>query len=217
MEKTDIEIASAAKLQPVQAVAEGLGLGNGDLESYGSDKAKVRLETIARLQGRPDGALVLVTAMTPTAAGEGKSTTTVGLGDAFRHLGKRSIVAIREPSLGPCFGIKGGAAGGGYAQVMPMEDINLHFTGDFHAVTSAHNLLAALIDNHIYWGNDLGFDTRRVTWRRVMDMNDRALRNVVSSLGGIANGFPREDGFDITVASEVMAIFCPSPDLSALT
>ena len=216
MEKTDIEIASAAKLQPVQAVAEGLGLGNGDLESYGSDKAKVRLETIARLQGRPDGALVLVTAMTPTAAGEGKSTTTVGLGDAFRHLGKRSIVAIREPSLGPCFGIKGGAAGGGYAQVMPMEDINLHFTGDFHAVTSAHNLLAAVLDNHLFQGNALGLDARRLAWKRVLDMNDRALRNVIVGLGGPAHGVPRESGFEITVASEIMAVLCLAKDLKDL-
>ena len=216
MMKTDLEIARAAKLQPVQAVAEGLGLGNGDLESYGSVKAKIRLETIARLQGQPDGALVLVTAMTPTAAGEGKSTTTVGLGDAFRHLGKRSIVTIREPSLGPCFGIKGGAAGGGYAQVMPMEDINLHFTGDFHAVTSAHNLLAAVLDNHLFQGNALGLDARRLAWKRVLDMNDRALRNVIVGLGGPAHGIPRESGFEITVASEIMAVLCLSKDLKDL-
>ncbi|PYM33496.1 MAG: formate--tetrahydrofolate ligase [Candidatus Rokuibacteriota bacterium] len=216
MKKTDIEIARAAKLQPVQAIAEGLGLGNGDLESYGSVKAKIRLETIARLQGQPDGALVLVTAMTPTAAGEGKSTTTVGLGDAFRHLGKRSIVTIREPSLGPCFGIKGGAAGGGYAQVMPMEDINLHFTGDFHAVTSAHNLLAAVLDNHLFQGNALGLDARRLAWKRVLDMNDRALRNVIVGLGGPAHGIPRESGFEITVASEIMAVLCLSKDLKDL-
>ena len=216
MKKTDIEIARAAKLQPVQAIAEGLGLGNGDLESYGSVKAKIRLETIARFQGQPDGALVLVTAMTPTAAGEGKSTTTVGLGDAFRHLGKRSIVTIREPSLGPCFGIKGGAAGGGYAQVMPMEDINLHFTGDFHAVTSAHNLLAAVLDNHLFQGNALGLDARRLAWKRVLDMNDRALRNVIVGLGGPAHGIPRESGFEITVASEIMAVLCLSKDLKDL-
>jgi formate--tetrahydrofolate ligase len=216
MKKTDLEIAREAKLRPVQAVAEGLGLGNGDLESYGSDKAKVRLETIERLQGGPDGALVLVTAMTPTAAGEGKSTTTVGLGDAFRHLGKRSIVTIREPSLGPCFGIKGGAAGGGYAQVMPMEDINLHFTGDFHAVTSAHNLLAAVLDNHLFQGNALGLDARRLAWKRVLDMNDRALRNVIVGLGGPAHGIPRESGFEITVASEIMAVLCLSKDLKDL-
>ena len=216
MMKTDLEIARAAKLQPVQAIAEGLGLGNGDLESYGSVKAKIRLETIARLQGQPDGALVLVTAMTPTAAGEGKSTTTVGLGDAFRHLGKRSIVTIREPSLGPCFGIKGGAAGGGYAQVMPMEDINLHFTGDFHAVTSAHNLLAAVLDNHLFQGNALGLDARRLAWKRVLDTNDRALRNVIVGLGGPAHGIPRESGFEITVASEIMAVLCLSKDLKDL-
>ena len=216
MMKTDLEIARAAKLQPVQAIAEGLGLGNGDLESYGSVKAKIRLETIARFQGQPDGALVLVTAMTPTAAGEGKSTTTVGLGDAFRHLGKRSIVTIREPSLGPCFGIKGGAAGGGYAQVMPMEDINLHFTGDFHAVTSAHNLLAAVLDNHLFQGNALGLDARRLAWKRVLDMNDRALRNVIVGLGGPAHGIPRESGFEITVASEIMAVLCLSKDLKDL-
>jgi formate--tetrahydrofolate ligase len=214
--KSDIAIAHEAKLQPVQAIAEGLGLGNGDLELYGSYKAKVRLETIERLQPGPDGALVLVTAMTPTPAGEGKSTTTVGLGDAFRHLGKRSIVAIREPSLGPCFGIKGGAAGGGYAQVMPMEDINLHFTGDFHAITSAHNLLSAVLDNHLFQGNGLGLDARRVVWKRVLDMNDRALRSVVVGLGGPANGIPRESGFEITVASEIMAILCLSRDIKDL-
>jgi formate--tetrahydrofolate ligase len=214
--KSDIEIAHEAKLQPVQAIAEGLGLANGDLELYGSYKAKVRMETIERLQPGPDGALVLVTAMTPTPAGEGKSTTTVGLGDAFRHLGKRSIVAIREPSLGPCFGIKGGAAGGGYAQVMPMEDINLHFTGDFHAVTSAHNLLSAMLDNHLFQGNGLGLDARRVVWKRVLDMNDRALRSVVVGLGGPVNGIPRESGFEITVASEIMAILCLSRDLKDL-
>jgi formate--tetrahydrofolate ligase len=216
MVKSDIEIAREAKLQPVQAIAEGLGLGNGDLELYGSYKAKVRMETIERLRSEPDGALVLVTAMTPTPAGEGKSTTTVGLGDAFRHLGKRSVVTIREPSLGPCFGIKGGAAGGGYAQVMPMEDINLHFTGDFHAITSAHNLLAAVLDNHIFQGNRLDLDARRLVWKRVLDMNDRALRNVIVGLGGPVNGIPRESGFEITVASEIMAILCLSRDLKDL-
>ncbi|MGH7355190.1 MAG: formate--tetrahydrofolate ligase [Candidatus Rokuibacteriota bacterium] len=214
--KTNIEIAREATLQPVQAIAEGLGVGSRDLELYGSDKAKVRLEAIERLRDAPDGALVLVTAMTPTPAGEGKSTTTVGLGDALRHLGKRSIVAIREPSLGPCFGIKGGAAGGGYAQVMPMEDINLHFTGDLHAVTSAHNLLSAVVDNHVFQGNALGLDARRVVWKRVLDMNDRALRNVIVGLGGPGNGIPRESGFEITVASEVMAILCLSRDLNDL-
>ncbi len=216
MVKSDIEIAHEAKLQPVQAVAEGLGLGNGDLELYGSYKAKVRMEVIERLRDEPDGALVLVTAMTPTSAGEGKSTTTVGLGDAFRHLGKRSIVAIREPSLGPCFGIKGGAAGGGYAQVMPMEDINLHFTGDFHAITSAHNLLSAVLDNHIFQGNGLGLDPRRLAWKRVLDMNDRALRNVIVGLGGPVNSIPRESGFEITAASEIMAILCLSRDVRDL-
>ena len=216
MMKSDIEIAREAKVQSVQAIAEGLGLGNGDLEAYGSYKAKVRMETIERLRDKPDGALVLVTAMTPTPAGEGKSTTTVGLGDAFRHLGKRAIVTMREPSLGPCFGIKGGAAGGGYAQVMPMEDINLHFTGDLHAITSAHNLLAATLDNHIFQGNALGLDARRVIWKRVLDMNDRALRNVVLGLGGPVNGIPRESGFEITVASEIMAILCLSWDLKDL-
>ncbi len=216
MVKSDIEIAQEAKLQPVQSIAEILGLGNGDLETYGSYKAKVRLEVLERLKDGPDGVLVLVTAMTPTPAGEGKSTTTVGLGDAFRHLGKRSIVAIREPSLGPCFGIKGGAAGGGYAQVMPMEDINLHFTGDLHAITSAHNLLSAALDNHIFQGNTLGLDARRLVWKRVLDMNDRALRNIVLGLGGPVNGIPRESGFEITVASEIMAILCLSHDLKDL-
>src|SRR5207244_3100215 len=180
-------------------------------------KAKVGLDCIDRPADRPDGKLSLVTAITPTPAGEGKTTTAGWLGDALNRIGKKTIICLREPSLGPCFGVKGGAAGGGYAQVVPMEDINLHFTGDFHAITSAHNLLAALVDNHIYWGNELGFDTRRVTWRRVMDMNDRALRSIVSSLGGISNGFPREDAFDITVASEVMAIFCLATDLKDLT
>jgi formate--tetrahydrofolate ligase len=211
--KTDIEIAREATLQPITSVAATLGLGPDDLELYGSHKAKIRMETIERLRAGSDGMLVLVTAMTPTPAGEGKSTTTVGLGDAFRKIGKRAIVAIREPSLGPCFGMKGGAAGGGYAQVMPMEDINLHFTGDFHAITSAHNLLAAALDNHIFQSNALGFDTRRVTWKRVLDMNDRALRNVVLGLGGPVNGVPRESGFEITVASEIMAILCLSLDL----
>src|SRR5207248_6025930 len=171
---------------------------------------------VRSLDGRPNGKLILVTAITPTPAGEGKTTTTVGLGDALNHIGKKAILCLREPSLGPSFGMKGGAAGGGYAQVVPMEDINLHFTGDFHAITSANNLLAALIDNHIYYGNTLGIDARRVAWRRVLDMNDRALRSIVSSLGGVANGFPREDGFDITVASEVMAIFCLARDLDDL-
>jgi formate--tetrahydrofolate ligase len=214
--KSDIEIAHEAELQPVQTIAAGLGLDVQDLELYGSYKAKIRMETIERVRSGKDGSLVLVTAMTPTPAGEGKSTTTVGLGDAFRRIGKRAIVAIREPSLGPCFGVKGGAAGGGYAQVMPMEDINLHFTGDFHAITSAHNLLAATLDNHMFQGNALGVDTRRVSWKRVLDMNDRALRNVVVGLGGPVNGIPRESGFEITVASEIMAILCLSRDLQDL-
>ena len=214
--KSDIEIAHEAKLQPVQTIAAGLGLDLEDLELYGSYKAKIRMETIERVRGCEDGALVVVTAMTPTPAGEGKSTTTVGLGDAFRKIGKRAIVAIREPSLGPCFGVKGGAAGGGHAQVMPMDDINLHFTGDFHAITSAHNLLAAMLDNHMFQGNALGIDTRRVIWKRVLDMNDRALRSVVLGLGGPVNGIPREAGFEITGASEVMAILCLSRDLQDL-
>ena len=214
--KSDIDIAHEAKLQPIEAIAASLGLDAEDLEFYGPFKAKVRMETIKRLQAGEDGALVLVTAMTPTPAGEGKSTTTVGLADAFRKIGKRAIVAIREPSLGPCFGVKGGAAGGGYAQVMPMEDINLHFTGDFHAITAAHNLLAATLDNHIFQGNELGLDSRRVGWKRVLDMNDRALRNVVVGLGGPVNGVPRESGFEITVASEIMAVLCLARDLRDL-
>ena len=214
--KSDIEIARAAMLLPIHAVAEDLGLNASDLEPYGAYKAKVRMEAIERLRERPDGALVLVTAMTPTPAGEGKSTTTVGLGDAFRRIGKRSVVAIREPSLGPCFGIKGGAAGGGRAQVVPMEDINLHFTGDFHAIGAAHNLLAATLDNHLFHGNALEIDSRRASWRRVLDMNDRALRHIVLGLGGTVNGVPRESGFDITAASEIMAILCLARDLKDL-
>src|SRR5690349_13812007 len=214
---SDIDIARAAKTKPINDIAKGIGIPDEHLYRYGPTKAKVSFNFIESLKNKPNGKLILVTAITPTPAGEGKTTTTVGLGDGLNRIGKKTIICLREPSLGPCFGVKGGAAGGGYAQVVPMEDINLHFTGDFHAITSAHNLLAALVDNHIYWGNELGFDTRRVTWRRVMDMNDRALRNIVSSLGGVANGFPREDGFDITVASEVMAIFCLSTDLADLT
>jgi formate--tetrahydrofolate ligase len=187
-----------------------------DLLPYGHDKAKISADFIKSLKASKDGKLILVTAINPTPAGEGKTTTTVGLGDGLNRIGKKAIVCIREASLGPCFGVKGGAAGGGYAQVVPMEDINLHFTGDFHAITTAHNLLSALIDNHIYWGNEQGIDTRRVAWRRVMDMNDRALREIVCSLGGVANGYPREAGFDITVASEVMAILCLSIDLKDL-
>ncbi len=215
--KSDIEIAQAAKKRPILDVArEKLGIGPENLEPYGHYKAKVSMDFIKSIQGRPNGKLILVTAINPTPAGEGKTTTTVGLTDALNFIGKKAMLCIREPSLGPSFGLKGGAAGGGYAQVVPMEDINLHFTGDFHAITSANNLLAALIDNHIYWGNALGIDPRRIAWRRVLDMNDRALRSIVSSLGGVANGFPREDGFDITVASEVMAIFCLARDLDDL-
>jgi formate--tetrahydrofolate ligase len=213
---SDIEIARAARLRPIQDIAAGLGLGSGDIDLYGDTKAKIRSAAIERAAGNPDGKLVLVTAMTPTPAGEGKSTTTVGLGDAFRTLGKRAIVAIREPSLGPCFGVKGGAAGGGYAQVVPMEEINLHFTGDFHAITAAHNLLSAVLDNHIFQGNPLAIDPRRVVWKRVLDMNDRALRDIVIGLGGPAHGVPRESGFEITVASEIMAILCLARDLADL-
>jgi formate--tetrahydrofolate ligase len=215
--KSDIEIAQAAKMRPIMDIArERLGIAPEHLEPYGHYKAKVSMDFIKSLHGRPSGKLILVSAITPTPAGEGKTTTTVGLTDALNQIGKKAMLCLREPSLGPSFGMKGGAAGGGYAQVVPMEDINLHFTGDFHAVTSAHNLLAAMIDNHIYWGNDLGIDSRRVAWRRVMDMNDRALREIVCSLGGVANGFPREAGFDITVASEIMAIFCLAKDLRDL-
>ena len=215
--KSDIEIAQAARMRPILEIArEKLGIAPENLEPYGHYKAKVSLDYIKRLQDRPNGKLILVSAITPTPAGEGKTTTTVGLTDALNHIGKKAMLCIREPSLGPCFGMKGGAAGGGYAQVVPMEEINLHFTGDLHAIGTANNLLAALIDNHVYWGNALGIDTRRVAWRRAIDMNDRALRSLVSSLGGTANGFPREDGFDITVASEVMAIFCLARDLDDL-
>jgi formate--tetrahydrofolate ligase len=215
--KTDIEISQTAKKRPILDVArERLGIAPENLEPYGHYKAKVSMDYINSLQKRPNGKLILVSAINPTPAGEGKTTTTVGLTDALNHIGKKAMLCIREPSLGPSFGMKGGAAGGGYAQVVPMEDINLHFTGDFHAITSANNLLAALIDNHIYYGNTLGIDARRVAWRRVLDMNDRALRSIVSSLGGVANGFPREDGFDITVASEVMAIFCLARNLDDL-
>ena len=213
---TDLEIARAATLKPIRDIAAKAGIPEDALEPYGKHKAKVGLDFIAGLEDRPDGALVLVTGINPTPAGEGKTTTTVGLGDALNAIGVKTMIALREPSLGPCFGVKGGATGGGYAQVLPMEDINLHFTGDFHAITSANNLLAALVDNHLYWGNGVGLDARRVSWRRALDMNDRALRGIVSSLGGVANGFPREDGFDITVASEVMAVFCLSRDLADL-
>ncbi|HEX6144215.1 MAG TPA: formate--tetrahydrofolate ligase [Geminicoccaceae bacterium] len=214
--QTDIEIARAAAVRPIDDIAARLDIPAGALEPYGRLKAKVRLDFLDQLQDRPDGKLVLVTAITPTPAGEGKTTTTVGLGDGLNRIGRRAVICLREPSLGPCFGMKGGAAGGGYAQVVPMEDINLHFTGDFHAIGSAHNLLAALLDNHVYWGNERAIDLRRVAWRRVVDMNDRALRQIVTSLGGVANGFLREDGFDITVASEVMAIFCLATGLEDL-
>jgi formate--tetrahydrofolate ligase len=215
--KSDIEISQSAKKREILDVAkEKLGIAAENLEPFGHYKAKVSLDYIKTLQGKKNGKLILVTAISPTPAGEGKTTTTVGLTDALQHIGKKAMMCLREPSLGPSFGMKGGAAGGGYAQVIPMEDINLHFTGDFHAITSAHNLLSALIDNHIYWGNKLGIDSRRVTWRRVMDMNDRALRQIVCSLGGVANGYPREAGFDITVASEVMAIFCLAKDIDDL-
>jgi formate--tetrahydrofolate ligase len=214
--KSDIEIAREAKLRPITAVADSIGVPEAALHPYGRHIAKIDPGFIDGLDGRPDGKLVLVTAINPTPAGEGKTTTTVGLGDGLSRIGKKSLICVREPSLGPCFGMKGGAAGGGYAQIVPMEQINLHFTGDFHAITSAHNLLAAMLENHIYWGNALGFDTRRVAWRRVLDMNDRSLRSIVSSLGGVSNGFAREDGFDITVASEVMAVFCLASDVKDL-
>ena len=204
--KTDIEIAREANKKPIQEIGKKLGISELDLVPYGHDKAKISAEFIANAKKNDDGKLILVTAINPTPAGEGKTTTTVGLADGLNRIGKKALICIREASLGPCFGMKGGAAGGGYAQVVPMEDMNLHFTGDFHAITSAHNLLSAMIDNHIYWGNELEIDQRRVTWKRVMDMNDRALRDIVTSLGGVANGFPRQAGFDITVASEVMAI-----------
>ncbi len=214
--KSDIEIARAAKKKPIMEIGAKLGIPSEHLLPYGHDKAKISAEFIKAQRGKPDGKLILVTAINPTPAGEGKTTTTVGLGDGLNRIGKKAVVCIREASLGPNFGIKGGAAGGGMAQVVPMEDMNLHFTGDFHAITTAHNLLSALIDNHIYWGNEQNIDTRRVVWRRVMDMNDRALREIVCSLGGVANGYPREAGFDITVASEVMAILCLSNDLKDL-
>ena len=213
---TDIEIARKANKKPIQEIGAKLDIPSEHLLPYGHDKAKVSADFIKSLEGRPDGKLILVTAINPTPAGEGKTTTTVGLGDGLNKIGKKAAICIREASLGPCFGMKGGAAGGGYAQVVPMEDMNLHFTGDFHAITSAHNLLSAMIDNHIYWGNELGIDSRRIVWRRVMDMNDRALRQITTSLGGVANGFPAEAGFDITVASEVMAILCLANDLDDL-
>ena len=217
MPKSDIEIAREATMRPIAEVGARLDIPAEALMPYGHHKAKISPGFLEGLEDRPDGKLILVTAITPTPAGEGKTTTTVGLGDGLNRIGKKAIMCLREPSLGPCFGMKGGAAGGGYAQVVPMEDINLHFTGDFHAIGIAHNLLSALIDNHIYWGHEPGIDSRRVAWKRVVDMNDRALRSIVNSLGGVANGFPREDGFDIVVASEIMAIFCLAKDLSDLS
>ena len=214
--KSDIEIARDAKKRPIQEIGEKLGIPYADLLPFGHDKAKVSEDYIKRVSSQENGKLVLVTAINPTPAGEGKTTTTVGLGDGLNRIGKKAAICIREASLGPCFGMKGGAAGGGYAQVVPMEEMNLHFTGDFHAITSAHNLLAAMLDNHIYWGNEQQIDIRRIAFRRVMDMNDRALRQIVCNLGGVANGFPREAGFDITVASEVMAILCLATDLNDL-
>ena len=214
--KSDIEIAQAATLKPIQEIANKLGIPNDALIPYGHDKAKISAEFLKKIDKEKDGKLILVTAVSPTPAGEGKTTTTVGLGDAMNLIGKKAVMCLREPSLGPCFGMKGGAAGGGYAQVVPMTDINLHFTGDFHAIGAANNLLAALIDNHMHWENELNIDPRRVTWRRVVDMNDRALRSVTSGLGGFHNGVVREAGFDITVASEIMAIFCLATDLKDL-
>ena len=214
--KSDIEIAREAAQKPIMEIGETLGVAQQSLIPYGHTKAKIDLNFIDSLSDRPDGKLILVTAITPTPAGEGKTTTTVGLGDGMNQIGKNTTICLREPSLGPCFGMKGGAAGGGYAQVVPMEDINLHFTGDFHAIGSAHNLLSALVDNSIYWNAKTALDSRRVTWRRVVDMNDRALRHIACSLGGVVNGFPRESGFDITVASEVMAIFCLAENLGDL-
>lgn len=214
--KTDIQIAQEAKMKPIKEIAQAVGLEGNEIELYGDYKAKVSLDVPQRLAGKPDGKLILVTAINPTPAGEGKSTTTVGLGQAMRKMGKNAIIALREPSLGPCMGVKGGAAGGGYAQVVPMEDINLHFTGDIHAITTAHNLLAALLDNHLHQGNQLDIDPRRIVFKRVMDMNERALRNITIGLRGRNNGFPREDGFDISVASEVMAILCLASDLEDL-
>ncbi|MBQ3445059.1 MAG: formate--tetrahydrofolate ligase, partial [Selenomonadaceae bacterium] len=213
---SDVEIAQGAKVDKITAAAAKLGLSEDDLEFYGKFKAKIAPDVWQRIEHNPDGKLILVTAITPTPAGEGKTTTSIGLADAFARLNKKVCVALREPSLGPCFGIKGGAAGGGYAQVVPMEDINLHFTGDFHALTTAHNLLAAVVDNHLHQGNELNIDTRRVVWKRVLDLNDRALRNVIVGLGGKINGVPRESGFDITVASEMMAILCLAKDFSDL-
>ena len=217
MAKSDIEIAREASLQPITEIAQKLDISPADFKPFGHDKAKLTTEFINSLQGKPDGKLILVTAISPTPAGEGKTTTTVGLGDGLNSIGKKAVMCLREPSLGPCFGMKGGAAGGGYAQVVPMEDINLHFTGDFHAIGAAHNLLSALVDNHVQWENKAGLDPRRITWKRVMDMNDRTLRDITIGLGGPGNGTPRESGFDITVASEIMAIFCLATNLDDLS
>ena len=213
---SDIEIARGATLKPIQEIGEKLGVANEELIPFGHDKAKISMGCVEAAKQQPQGRLILVTAMSPTPAGEGKTTTSVGLTDGLNRIGKKALACLREPSLGPCFGMKGGAAGGGYAQVVPMEEINLHFTGDFHAIGTAHNLLSAMVDNHIYWHNEMKFDSRRVVWRRVVDMNDRALRQITASLGGVTNGFPRESGFDITVASEVMAIFCLAENLEDL-
>ncbi|MBI2149843.1 MAG: formate--tetrahydrofolate ligase, partial [Acidobacteria bacterium] len=215
--KSDIQIAQEAHMSPIAKVAHSkLDINLSDLLLYGHYKAKISLDYLATIERRPNAKLILVTAITPTAAGEGKTTTTVGLGDALNHAGKRAVVCLREPSLGPCFGVKGGAAGGGYAQVVPMEDINLHFTGDFHAIGVANNLLASMVDNHVYWGNSLGLDVRRISWRRAMDMNERALREIIVSLGGVGNGYPRHDGFDIIAASEIMAVFCLAENIDDL-
>src|SRR5437764_5202381 len=215
--KTDIQIAQEAHMHPIAHVAHRhLGINLSDLLLYGHFKSKVSLDYLNKVQPRPNAKLILVTAITTTTAGERKTTTTVGLGDALNHIGRKAIVCLREPSLGPCFGVKGGAAGGGYAQVVPMEDINLHFAGDFHAIGVANNLLASLVDNHVYWGNSLGLDARRISWRRAVDMNDRSLRQIAIALGGLGNGFPREDGFDIIAASEIMAVFCLSENLDDL-
>jgi len=216
MASTDLEIARSATLRPIAEIAAKAGISAENFLPYGDDKAKLKTSFVQDLEPQGEGKLILVTAISPTPAGEGKTTTSIGLGDGLCKLGKKTITALREPSLGPCFGMKGGAAGGGHAQVVPMEDINLHFTGDFHAISSAHNLLSSLIDNHIHWGNALQIDQRRITWKRVMDMNDRALREITVGLGGPGNGFARTDGFDITVASEVMAIFCLAKDLADL-
>ena len=212
--KSNIEIAQEAEMRPIGAIAEKLGIPASAIEPYGKYKAKIALDYVRSLPDRPNAKLILVTAITPTPAGEGKTTTTVGLGDALNLIGKKAMLCLREASMGPCFGVKGGAAGGGYAQVVPMEDINLHFTGDLHAIGAANNLLAAMVDNHVYYGLEPRLDPRRVTWRRAMDMNDRALRTTISSLGGVANGYPREDGFDITAASQVMATFCLATELA---